>query len=265
MLGTGAAMVTRCYNTCFTISDDSDNEHFLVDAGGGNGIIRQLELAGIKIGQIHNAFISHNHTDHILGMIWVVRYVAQELIKNRYEGNFTIYGHRESLEAIRIMVNMLVRNKIRSYLDTRIIFHPIRHGDTAEIGGRKYDFFDIFSFKELQHGFTCTLHNGRRLAFLGDEPFNKNDEEFVRGVDIMMHEAYCKHADIEVFNPYPKQHGTVVDACNNANALGVKTLILYHTEGRTLETRQEEYGAEGRAVFKGERLYVPNDLDVIEV
>ena len=45
MLGTGNAMVTRCYNTCFVLS--SGEEYFLVDAGGGNGIFKQLEQAGV--------------------------------------------------------------------------------------------------------------------------------------------------------------------------------------------------------------------------
>ena len=50
MLGTGNALVTRCYNTCFAIQDD--DEYFLVDAGGGNGIMRQLQDAGIPMEQI---------------------------------------------------------------------------------------------------------------------------------------------------------------------------------------------------------------------
>ena len=37
MLGTGNALATRCYNTCFTLHDPS-GEVLLVDAGGGNGI-----------------------------------------------------------------------------------------------------------------------------------------------------------------------------------------------------------------------------------
>ena len=41
MLGTGHAMVTQCYNTCFAI--ENNGEYFLVDAGGGNGIMSQLE------------------------------------------------------------------------------------------------------------------------------------------------------------------------------------------------------------------------------
>ena len=33
MLGTGNAMVTKCYNTCFAIREKAD--YFLVDGGGG--------------------------------------------------------------------------------------------------------------------------------------------------------------------------------------------------------------------------------------
>ena len=32
VLGTGAAMATKCFNACFTIFDGK--EHFLVDTGG---------------------------------------------------------------------------------------------------------------------------------------------------------------------------------------------------------------------------------------
>ena len=46
MLGTGHATVTNCYNTCFTISEN--NKHFLVDAGGGNGILKQLKDSNIN-------------------------------------------------------------------------------------------------------------------------------------------------------------------------------------------------------------------------
>ena len=48
MLGTGSALVTRCYNTCFTLH--TPEAMLLVDAGGGNGILAQLEKAGIKLG-----------------------------------------------------------------------------------------------------------------------------------------------------------------------------------------------------------------------
>ena len=36
VLGTGNAVVTRCYNTCFALRDGE--QFFLVDTGGGNQI-----------------------------------------------------------------------------------------------------------------------------------------------------------------------------------------------------------------------------------
>ena len=47
LLGTGNAMVTKCFNTCFAIH--LDDEYFLVDAGGGNGILSQLEKANVDM------------------------------------------------------------------------------------------------------------------------------------------------------------------------------------------------------------------------
>ena len=60
MLGTGNALVTRCYNTCFVM--DNGQDLLLVDAGGGNGVLSQLERAGSSGGDIHNIFVTHvNH------------------------------------------------------------------------------------------------------------------------------------------------------------------------------------------------------------
>ena len=41
ILGTGNATVSECYNTCYAISDEG--KHFLVDAGGGNRILKVLK------------------------------------------------------------------------------------------------------------------------------------------------------------------------------------------------------------------------------
>ena len=46
MLGTGNALVTKCYNTCFVI--ENENDYLMVDAGGGNTVLNQLEKAGIN-------------------------------------------------------------------------------------------------------------------------------------------------------------------------------------------------------------------------
>ena len=63
ILGTGNALATRCYNTCFTLHG-ADGEILLVDAGGGNGILTQLVRAEIDLPTIRDLFITHTHTDH---------------------------------------------------------------------------------------------------------------------------------------------------------------------------------------------------------
>ena len=50
VLGTGNALATRCYNTCFAI--DFGGPVLLVDAGGGNGILRQLDAAHVDASNV---------------------------------------------------------------------------------------------------------------------------------------------------------------------------------------------------------------------
>ena len=65
MLGTGNALCTRYYNTCFTLQD-ADDSLLLVDAGGGNRILTQLERAGLRIEDVHDIFVTQDHP----GRIW---------------------------------------------------------------------------------------------------------------------------------------------------------------------------------------------------
>ena len=67
-----------------------------------------------------------------------------------------------------------------------------------------------------------------------------------------------------VISSIPKHHSTVKDASELAENLGVKNLVLYHTEDKNIKKRKELYGAEGREYYHG-NLFVPDDLDVIEM
>lgn len=260
ILGTGNAMVTKCYNTCFTISDDT--QHFLIDAGGGNTILSQLEKTNINIDNIHHIFISHNHNDHILGVIWVIRAAAQAMLNNKYKGNLNIYCHESSIEAIKAISSFVLQKKFTNFFEDRIIFHHINDGDKFEILGRVVTFFDIGSTKDLQFGFKASLLNGKTLTFLGDEPYTETVKEYCLNVDYLLHEAFCLYEERDIFKPYEKHHATAKDACENAQKLNAKAVILYHTEDKNLSFRKERYTLEGRAVYNG-KIYVPDDLEII--
>lgn len=263
MLGTGSAMVTKCYNTCFTISN-KDNEHFLVDAGGGNTILSNLEKSHISINQIHNMFISHNHNDHILGAVWVIRSVANSILNSKYNGVLNIYCHKKSIDALNNICSFVLQKKFINLFNEKILFHDISNNTSVEILGRKTTFFDINSTKELQHGFTTILENGKKLTFLGDEPYRDGVKEYCENVDYLMHEAFCLYSDKDIFKPYEKHHATAKDACINAAKLNVKNVILYHTEDKNLTKRKELYIQEGQKEFCG-NIFMPDDLDIISL
>lgn len=68
------------------------------------------------------------------------------------------------------------------------------------------------------------------------------------------------YRDREIFSPYEKHHSTARDAGRLAGSLGVKNLVLYHTEDRNLATRKTTYTAEAASEFSG-NIYVPDDLE----
>ncbi len=59
MLGTGNALVTECYNTCFVIEDHG--QCFLVDGGGGSAILHQLKHTGYDWMDMSHIFVTHKH------------------------------------------------------------------------------------------------------------------------------------------------------------------------------------------------------------
>ena len=260
MLGTGNAAVTKCYNTCFAIQNKE--EYFLVDTGGGNGILTQLEKAQIPIPRIHHIFISHAHTDHILGVVWMIRMIGTAMNKGEYEGNLNIYCHEELVDTIVTISRLTVAKKFFRFVGERIILVPVHDKEVVSVMDYDVQFFDIQSEKTKQYGFTMHLLNGKKFTFIGDEYYRECEYEYAKDADWFLHEAFCLYRDRDIFKPYEKFHATVKEACENATMLGVKNLILYHTEDKTITERKKLYTQEGKEYFDG-NLFVPDDLDSI--
>ena len=77
MLGTGNALVTECYNTCFVLEDCG--RCLMVDGGGGSTILRQLKHAGYDWMDMRHIFVTHKHVDHLLGIVWMMRVICQSM------------------------------------------------------------------------------------------------------------------------------------------------------------------------------------------
>ena len=263
VFGTGNAAVTHCYNTCFGIRDNS-NRFFMVDAGGGNGILRILEDMKIPFEQIHDIFITHEHTDHILGIVWMVRFIATRIKTGLYDGDLNIYCHEDLAPVVDTICRLTIQNKLYQLIGDRIHLVPVHDGETLPILNYDVTFFDIHSTKARQFGFTTLLENHRRLTCAGDEPYNPVCRPFVEGSGWLLHEAFCLYSEREIFKPYEKHHSTVKDACELASELQIPNLVLWHTEDRSINSRKKRYLAEGIQYYNG-NLYVPDDQEILNL
>ena len=262
MLGTGNALATECYNTCFVLEDNG--RLLMVDGGGGNTILRQLKHAGINWMDVRHIFVTHKHVDHLLGVFWMVRMICQFMSHSDYKGEAYIYSHAEVLSILRDMAGKLLQAKETRFIDDRLHLVEVADGEKREIIGHATTFFDIGSTKAAQFGFSMELGAGRRLLCCGDEPLSEKGRPYAQGAEWMLHEAFCLHSEADIFDPYEKHHSTVMDACELAEELGVRNLVLYHTEDKNLARRKELYAAEGQPHFAG-NLWIPDDLESIEL
>lgn len=262
ILGTGNAMVTECYNTCFVLSEGK--EHFLVDAGGGNQILKRLKEAGIAWQDIKEIFVTHKHIDHILGIVWLLRLYGQGLSRGTYQGEVTVYAHGEVIAILKTMVSLLLDEKLTKHLNTAVHLVQVEDGEVKYILGHPVTFFDIHSTKAKQFGFTMQLNEHEKLTCCGDEPYNSFAQKYAEGSKWLLHEAFCLYSQRDIFKPYEKHHSTVKDACELAEALNIKNLILYHTEDRNRKNRKELYREEGKQYYTG-NLFVPEDLECFEL
>ena len=208
----------------------------MVDAGGGNGILGILEKMNVDMAHIHHIFVTHEHTDHILGIVWMVRMIATAMKKGKYEGELRIYCHPGLADTISTLCGLTLQWK----------------------------FYKMIGEKAKQFGFTMHLKNGKKFTCAGDEPYNPECKPYVEGSQWLLHEAFCLYGDRERFQPYEKHHSTVKEACELAESLSIPNLVLWHTEDKNLSHRKELYTAEGKEYYHG-NLLVPDDGEIIKL
>lgn len=263
VLGTGTASVVENYNTCFAI-EDNKGDYLLVDAGGGNGILRQLKRANIDLLDVHNIFISHKHIDHLFGLLWIYRFVDISMRKGTYKGELNIYCHDEVAKILENQIHTLLRKEQQIFFNNRIFIKVVKNHDKVKILDYELEFLDILAKSDKQYGFKTVLNNGKTLVFLGDEPLDERLYDDVKNVDYLLHESFCLETESDRFKPKEKNHDTVKSASMKANKVDAKNLILWHTQENLGKDRKKMYIKEAKENFYG-NVYVPDDLDIIEL
>lgn len=261
MLGNGAGGTLDLYNTCFILQNDKGN--FLVDTGGSVEVVRRIKKSGLELRDIKNIFISHSHTDHVLGLIWMFKKMGSKILRGEENEKVNIYCNDTVYETIINVAKYTLPENLLKKIYKGVNFIVVNDLDRYDINGVQYEFFDILAKGTKQFGFESIIDD-ERFIFLGDEPLNGELCDRVRGAFFVTHEAFCLDKEESKFNAYAKNHSTALSAAKTMNELDVKNLLLYHTEETHGIERKNLYTEEAKQVFSG-NVYVPDDLEVIKL
>jgi ribonuclease Z len=262
-LGTGAADSLKYYNTCFFIHDAGE-KGMLVDTGGGNGILVQLKQAGIPLESIDRVLITHPHIDHLLGIFWILRFLGPKII-NGTTTPLTVYAPQRTKQIIEQFAPLLLKEKVIKLFGEKIFIKQVTGTEIITAAAGEMTIFDARGEKSEMYGFRYNLASGKSLVMIGDEPYKAELEQYCKGVDLFIHESYCLESDRAQFKPETMNHSTVKEAAETAAKLGVKSLLLTHTEERaTLGKRKVLYTEEASKFFTGD-IVIPEDLEKIEI
>ncbi len=100
----------------------------------GNGILKILDNMQVPVHRIHHIFVTHEHTDHILGIVWMIRMIATGMLKDQYQGDAYIYCHEDLADTIRTPVPPDHPGKAFPFSDSRIHLDPFKgRGSPADL------------------------------------------------------------------------------------------------------------------------------------
>ncbi|MBI4438510.1 ribonuclease Z [Candidatus Woesearchaeota archaeon] len=277
-LGTGSSVPTKERNHA-GIFVSYRNEGFLLDCG--EGVQRQLKVAGISLTKITRVFITHWHGDHSLGLPGLF----QSLGSSDFSGRIQVYGPRGTRKRFMMLrkvfasdnnVDMEVIDvRKRVFLECDDFFFealPLEHStpclgfrfverDRRRINmdaARKLGLAEGPLIGRLQEGKSVKLNGravrpdelsyvqrGRKFAYITDTGLCNNAVELARDADLLVCEATYDNSLEDKAAKY--RHLTAGQAALLASKASVKRLVLTHFSQRYRTASQIEEDA--RNVF----------------
>lgn len=255
MLGTGHGKALNCYNYCFLLQ--VNNTNLLVDSGGGNQIINQLKKANIKIEDIDNVFISHSHMDHILGLIWIIRFLCPKYYNGLIDKKVNIYGNDDVIQKLNDLIRLFIPKDFNNVIKENFNFIKLVNDQAFELSNLKITVFDSKAKNIKEFGFVAKYDN-KQIIYLGDERYNDINKKYISNCDY----AFMGARDIN--NDITSGHSTVEYSATIAQKYHIKNLILSHCNDTDLKNRKSRFKDEASKYYTG-NIFIPNDLEKINI
>jgi ribonuclease BN (tRNA processing enzyme) len=240
LLGTGGGPRPRKANAPSAQVIVANGKAYVIDCG--NGVARQLALAGVPLDGLRHVFITHHHSDHDAdygNLIWLAWAAG---LKTRVD----TWGPPPLKKMTRLFfemnaydINTRVVDEGRPPLVPLVHVHELNHGGTVMQDENVKVTTALVNHPPVVPAFAYRFDAAdRSIVISGDTTPSDNLVVLAQGADVLVHEAlYVQGIDrlvagvrnaITLKKSILSHHTTAEDAGRVAQRAGVKLLVLSH-------------------------------------
>ncbi len=228
-LGTGAGMSTTRAHTAIVLRC-LDGTTLLLDGSSGNSALRNGEAAGIRALDYDHVLLSHDHQDHISGLMFVQGRRSHETPE---EDPLSIYGSSSALAGLRKAADAGRVPDIRdgaahNHAGRQVLrWKEVAPGHKLELGPDTVAW--SFDVDHIPGSVGWRIESGGiSIVFSGDTTYSRALVESAQGADALIHEALGTDDDYE--RVVGRLHSTSGDAARVAAQASVRELIITHID-----------------------------------
>lgn len=255
----------------------------LVQAGGqtllfdcGRGVTQRLFQLGVKLGAANKLFITHLHSDHIVGIpdLWLTGWLEPPFAQRK--GAFQVFGPagtRNMMENLEKAYEWDIRTRIADQKlakeNVAVSVTEIKEGIVYDRDGVKVTAFEVDHGDLVKPAFGFRVdYDGRSAVVSGDTRFNENLIRNATGTDLLIHQVAAVRPELltsPVFQVILAHHTKPEEAGVVFARTKPKLAVFYHfallgtpqvpamTEQEVVELARKNYSG---ALLAGEDLMV---------
>ncbi len=244
----------------------------LVQAGGqtllidcGRGITMRLLQAGVRLGVVNKLFITHLHSDHVVGIpdLWLTGWL--EIPSAQRKGAFQVFGPagtKNMMEHLEQAFDWDIRTRIADQRlakeNVEVSVTEIKEGMVYDTNGVKVTAFEVDHGDLVKPAYGYRIDYGGRSAVVsGDTRFNENLIRHATGTDLLIHQVAAVRPELlasPVFQVILAHHTKPEEAGIVFSRTKPRLAVFYHlsllgtpqvppmTEQEVVDATRKNYG-----------------------
>lgn len=194
LLGTGSpAPVMRRFGPGVMVQAGGKN--LLIDAG--RGVTQRLMQSGVRLGQVDALFLTHLHSDHVVGIpdLWLTGWL--EVSYAQRKGPFVVYGPQGTqnlMDGLTRAYDWDIKARIADQnlpiTSIQSTVTEIKEGVVYDQDGVKVTAIEVDHGELLKPAYGYRVdYAGRSVTVSGDTRFSENLIKHARGTDLLIHQV----------------------------------------------------------------------------